>query len=111
MKEQLIREVQRQMLPYLNNAQLKPVSYTHLDVYKRQVLVLRIMSLAMRPNEVNTEVQYDCKVRHQAVISVSYTHLDVYKRQTICRTRSICWNTMIPSTARTRRKSSNCGHS
>ena len=36
MKEQLIREVQRQMLPYLNNAQLKPVSYTHLDVYKRQ---------------------------------------------------------------------------
>ena len=26
------------------------------------------MSLAMRPNEVNTEVQYDCKVRHQAVI-------------------------------------------
>ena len=26
------------------------------------------MSLAMRPNEVNIEVQYDCKVRHQAVI-------------------------------------------
>ena len=26
------------------------------------------MSLAMRPNEVNTEVQYDCK-------AVSYTHL------------------------------------
>ena len=26
------------------------------------------MSLTMRPNEVNTEVQYDCKVRHQAVI-------------------------------------------
>ena len=28
------------------------------------------MSLAMRPNEVNTEVQYDCKVRHQAVIFI-----------------------------------------
>ena len=60
------------------------------------------MSLAMRPNEVNTEVQYDCKVRRQAVIffiyggtehekepdgdriPVSYTHLDVYKRQRIC---------------------------
>ena len=26
------------------------------------------MSLAMRPNEVNTEVQYDFKVRRQAVI-------------------------------------------
>ena len=26
------------------------------------------MSLAMRPNDVNANVQYDCKVRHQAVI-------------------------------------------
>ena len=41
MKEHLIQEVQRQMLPYLNNAQLKqlkavlekaPVSYTHLTL-------------------------------------------------------------------------------
>ena len=30
------------------------------------------MSLAMRPNEVNTEVQYDCKVRRQAVIIFIY---------------------------------------
>ena len=30
------------------------------------------MSLAMRPNKVNTEVQYDCKVRHQAVIFIMY---------------------------------------
>lgn len=29
----------------------------------------------------------------------------------MCLTRSICWNTMIPSTARTRRKSKSCGHS
>ena len=36
--------------------------------------MLRIMSLAMRPNEVNTEVQYDCKV-------------DVYKRQMEYSTR------------------------
>ena len=28
----------------------------------------RVMSLAMRPNEVYTEVQYDCKVRHRAAI-------------------------------------------
>lgn len=27
MKEQLIQEVQRQMLPYLNNAQLKQLQY------------------------------------------------------------------------------------
>ena len=30
------------------------------------------MSLAMRPNEVNTEVQYDCKLKHQAVIFFIY---------------------------------------
>ena len=32
------------------------------------------MSLAMRPNEVNTEVQYDCKVRLQAVIFFMREH-------------------------------------
>ena len=32
------------------------------------------MSLAMRPNEVNTEVQYDCKVRRQAVIFFMRKH-------------------------------------
>lgn len=40
------------------------------------------MSLAMRPNEVNTEVQYDCKVRHQAVIFLYTEVLDVRKNLT-----------------------------
>ena len=44
-----------------------PVSYTHLDVYKRQSLVC-------------------CGTRDNALLGglppVSYTHLDVYKRQT-----------------------------
>ena len=41
---------------------LKTVSYTHLDVYKRQIMELQRYSLLhLRP--------------------VSYTHLDVYKRQ------------------------------
>ena len=39
-----------------------PVSYTHLDVYKRQNEYLK--------NQLSH-------------ISVSYTHLDVYKRQTL----------------------------
>ena len=42
-----------------------PVSYTHLDVYKRQVL----------PVELRPMIVLD------DVTSVSYTHLDVYKRQ------------------------------
>ena len=40
------------------------------------------MSLAMRPNEVNTEVQYDCKVRHQAVIFLYTEVLDMRKNLT-----------------------------
>ena len=40
------------------------------------------MSLAMRPNEVNTEVQYDCKVRHQAVIFLYTEVLNMRKNLT-----------------------------
>ena len=40
------------------------------------------MSLAMRPNEVNTEVQYDCKVRHQAVIFLYAEVLNMRKNLT-----------------------------
>ena len=41
---------------------IEAVSYTHLDVYKRQVMVI-----------VTDE--------WRGMIAVSYTHLDVYKRQ------------------------------
>ena len=56
-----------------------PVSYTHLDVYKRQVLVL---SLAL----VGAVVVSRLAVPHLEELlaysgAVSYTHLDVYKRQ------------------------------
>ena len=40
------------------------------------------MSLAMRPNEVNTEVQYDCKVRLQAVIFLYTEVLNMRKNLT-----------------------------
>ena len=45
-----------------------PVSYTHLDVYKRQKLYKPIKS---RYYPIPTN----------CVAAVSYTHLDVYKRQ------------------------------
>ena len=47
-----------------------PVSYTHLDVYKRQVAALRDEILQRGGNCLGA-------------ITVSYTHLDVYKRQVI----------------------------
>ena len=64
-----------------------PVSYTHLDVYKRQV-VLRTPATS---GNVYHYVQWALEVagvghvkvfpRVQGVNTVSYTHLDVYKRQ------------------------------
>ena len=66
------------------------VSYTHLDVYKRQELHLTQSELVRR-------VLYGVNVKHTVVVAqggedalaalaalsapVSYTHLDVYKRQ------------------------------
>ena len=56
-----------------------PVSYTHLDVYKRQ-LSARIswQKWASHLRKFRAMLA-DCKG------AVSYTHLDVYKRQVFCR--------------------------
>ena len=47
-----------------------PVSYTHLDVYKRQVQVIGKKIVLYKE-------QFFCRSPEP----VSYTHLDVYKRQ------------------------------
>ena len=65
-----------------------PVSYTHLDVYKRQeqrnahIKVQRRRKPDQR-NQVPKRVSQDKGVRliTECVKPVSYTHLDVYKRQ------------------------------
>ena len=51
------------------------VSYTHLDVYKRQVSP----TFRTAANAVNILRQ----VAVNGIIAVSYTHLDVYKRQVL----------------------------
>ena len=82
------------------NFSIAPVSYTHLDVYKRQVEMLsegkrhmeRRKYLAEYDKYIEETIQYDKE--HEIIISimkdvtdeqreapVSYTHLDVYKRQ------------------------------
>ena len=71
-----------------------PVSYTHLDVYKRQP---RIRIRGVRQDVLKKEMAASDKVRIQyaskyagssnywknsiGMNTVSYTHLDVYKRQ------------------------------
>ena len=64
---------------------IKPVSYTHLDVYKRQVYldekieryIVDIVFATRFPEK------YDLKELKDMIGfgAVSYTHLDVYKRQ------------------------------
>ena len=72
-----------------------PVSYTHLDVYKRQFLGLEDTILYAACFDANGGVFEPLFTEEDAIISdelnhasiidgvrpVSYTHLDVYKRQ------------------------------
>ena len=63
---------------------LDAVSYTHLDVYKRQAVYASpapytIKSCAQRFG--NKYAGYDTCGRRERGVTVSYTHLDVYKRQ------------------------------
>ena len=55
------------------------VSYTHLDVYKRQLLADREFVGEKWFNYLKNEgIDF--------IIPVSYTHLDVYKRQVLVKT-------------------------
>ena len=69
-----------------------PVSYTHLDVYKRQIWLFMAgmlrLSICIALHSLAATASITRKTRLSAVISlllsvraVSYTHLDVYKRQ------------------------------
>ena len=75
---------------------LTPVSYTHLDVYKRQAAAYEDVceengepaSLSGFLEEVALVADIDSLDEDQDyVIPVSYTHLDVYKRQDRTRTK------------------------
>ena len=54
----------------------KPVSYTHLDVYKRQQPIL----VQQEKKELLPDWHYDNYIMGLTK-PVSYTHIDVYKRQ------------------------------
>ena len=63
------------------------VSYTHLDVYKRQPLdtrtIMRDVIIALAPATLAAIVLFGVNALLLFAVSVpvSYTHLDVYKRQ------------------------------
>ena len=56
-----------------------PVSYTHLDVYKRQVAIFPM--LAVYGYHAYNHYENDQSMYIHRPDPVSYTHLDVYKRQ------------------------------
>ena len=56
------------------------VSYTHLDVYKRQLLVVGVMGHIAIQVILNIAVVTNT-IPNTGISPVSYTHLDVYKRQ------------------------------
>ena len=60
------------------------VSYTHLDVYKRQE-EREVKGMKKDMDKIQFEYRYEVqelmKVIDKYVKPVSYTHLDVYKRQ------------------------------
>ena len=80
---------------------LTPVSYTHLDVYKRQrdahallhaagELLGQRLFKALQPDQVDIFLRV-CLTG--GLIPVSYTHLDVYKRQPTTWRRPFIWAT------------------
>ena len=58
-----------------------PVSYTHLDVYKRQAPVELVDDVGVVCDLFRRVTQGQIQQRPLLVVAVSYTHLDVYKRQ------------------------------
>ena len=69
-----------------------PVSYTHLDVYKRQVrdfpgaYINGVSGEKLAPDDptiADAFARYSADKAAGAVAPVSYTHLDVYKRQDV----------------------------
>ena len=77
---------------YITVASRVPVSYTHLDVYKRQRPDHRFgcRARAALPDREGRAAALDARRRHRCgdrrralrdLPAVSYTHLDVYKRQ------------------------------
>ena len=71
----------------INN--ITPVSYTHLDVYKRQ---MNTLSAILWNPDIEIFSIFGISIRYYSVlfvtglslaywVTVSYTHLDVYKRQ------------------------------
>ena len=67
-----------------NVSDISAVSYTHLDVYKRQLLARALYDLSNQTLIWQPQIAKHVPGRPHCSGAVSYTHLDVYKRQLQC---------------------------
>ena len=73
-------------VPGQSTAEHIPVSYTHLEVYKRQIrdcanFRIYLQKHGSPQNQPLFQKGAGCGRRSHGLHAVSYTHLDVYKRQ------------------------------
>ena len=78
----------------LRSTSVFPVSYTHLDVYKRQLYanLVRQSRAALEKEGAGELMTKTISDVDDCVEAVSYTHLDVYKRQSFRCTRKATSN-------------------
>ena len=80
--------INKRLISVCSSLRSETVSYTHLDVYKRQAISLIVMLVAaiivpfgLEGLAVNAGLATRANLSELQVKAVSYTHLDVYKRQ------------------------------
>ena len=96
------------LFPWKEASALKSVSYTHLDVYKRQVhdaagtiitdgkltLNERCGTLLVNNNETGCILEQRIETSHihlPQITSCIFIHIDVYKRQSVSRSKKKSW--------------------
>ena len=70
----------------VRNGRSGAVSYTHLEVYKRQIFVSRRNAapiVVYAATEEDFPAREELEAIQRGIEAVSYTHLDVYKRQVL----------------------------
>ena len=86
-KPQMIADAQDTVDKITRQYKRGPVSYTHLDVYKRQPLGIKTENVVVDFAEGDMIVViggvWKDTVGVITAMTVSYTHLDVYKRQAL----------------------------
>ena len=81
--QKIVRDTNMTLAAYALPAAPEAVSYTHLDVYKRQLYFIMGM---FKDKDYDQVIGMTAPLAQHIITAVSYTHLDVYKRQGVMNT-------------------------